>query len=70
MDNKSDDQLLIMKSTIDDSRQDSNERTKNITEVLTEIIASMMDRTKFLNTHQTRRIHQRLRILPLMSWIT
>ena len=31
MDNKSDDQLLIMKYTIEANKQDSDKKTKNIT---------------------------------------
>ena len=46
MDNNSDDQLLIMKSTIDSKSQDSDEKMKNITEDLTAMIASMMDQIK------------------------
>ena len=47
MDNKSDGQLLIMQATIDANRQDSDEKMKNLTEYLTEIIVSMMDQIKF-----------------------
>ena len=41
--NKSDDQLLVMQYTIESNRQDYDEKTKNLTEYLTVIIASMMD---------------------------
>ena len=44
--NKSYDQLLIMQATIDSTRQDSDEKKKDLTEDLTEIIASMMDQIK------------------------
>ena len=48
IDNKSDDQLLIIKATIEPNMQDSEERTNNITEYLTEIITSTMDQIKML----------------------
>ena len=46
MDNKSDDQLLIVQATIEPNKQDSDEKMKNLTEDLTEMIASMMDLIK------------------------
>ena len=46
MDNKSNDQLLIMQATIETNRQDSYEKMKNITEELTGIISPMMDQIK------------------------
>ena len=65
MDNKSDDQLLIIQDTIDVNSQDSDEKIMNLTENLTAMIKKMMDQLKFLNPHQARRIHQRPNILPL-----
>ena len=46
MDNKSDEQLVILQATIQANRQDSDEKTKNLTEYLTETITSMMDQIK------------------------
>ena len=46
MDNKSDDQLLIMQATIEASRQDSDMKMKKLTEDITATIASMMDQIK------------------------
>ena len=46
MDNNSYEQLLIMQATIDANRQYSDEKTKRLTENLTEIISSMMDQIK------------------------
>ena len=46
MDNKSDYQLLIMTAMIETNRQDYEEKMKNLTEDLTEIIASTMDKIK------------------------
>ena len=46
MDNKSDEQLLIMRATIDANRQFFYEKMKNCTENLTEMIESMMDQIK------------------------
>ena len=43
MDNKSDDQLLIMQATIESKRLDSDNKIKKLTEYLTGMIASMMD---------------------------
>ena len=48
MDNKSDDQLLIMQATIESKRQDFDERIKKITEHPTEMITSMMDQIKYI----------------------
>ena len=69
MDNDTYNQLLVTKANIEARRQDSDEKMKKLTEKLTAIIASMMDQT-FFNTHQTIRIPQRLRILPLWSRLT
>ena len=46
MDNKSYNQLLIMIDTIEANRKDYDDKMKNLTEYLTEIIASMMDQIK------------------------
>ena len=46
MDNKSYDQLLIMQATIEYIRQESDDKTKKLTEDHTEIIASIMDQIK------------------------
>ena len=46
MDKKADYQLLIMQDTINASRQDSDKKTKNLTEDLTEMITSMIDQIK------------------------
>ena len=46
MNEKSDDQLLIMQATIESNRKDSDDKIKNITEELTGMIASMMDHIK------------------------
>ena len=46
MDNKLDGQLLITQATIDANRQDSDEKSKNLTEDLTAMIASIMDQIK------------------------
>ena len=46
MDNKSDDQLLNMKATIEANRKDSDEKMKNTTEDCTAIITSMMEQIK------------------------
>ena len=50
MHNKSDDHLLTMQATIKSNRQDYDDKTKNITEYLTEMIISMMDKIKILKT--------------------
>ena len=46
MDNKSYGQLLIMQATVDANRQDSDDKTKKLTEDLTAIIASMLFQIK------------------------
>ena len=46
MNNKSDEQLLIVKATIEANRQDYDEKMKNLTEDLTAMITSMMDQIK------------------------
>ena len=69
-DNKSDDQLLIMQSTIEANTQDYDEKMKKLIKYLTAMITSIMDQIKNQNPHQTRRINQRLRILPLSFWLT
>ena len=46
MGNKSDDQLLIMKYTIDTNRKYSDDKIKKLVEYLTAMIASMMDQIK------------------------
>ena len=43
MDNKYDEQLLIMKDMIESNRQDPYEKTKKLTEDLKAIITSLMD---------------------------
>ena len=50
MDNNSDDQLLIMQATIEVNKQNSDEKTKNITEDLTALIASMMNQIKIFES--------------------
>ena len=45
--NNSDDKLLIMQATIDANRQYYGEKTKKLTEYLTAMFASMMDKIKF-----------------------
>ena len=67
MDNNPDDQLLTMQATIEANRKYYDEKTKKLTEYLTAMITSIMDHINFQNTNQTRRIHQRLRILLLWS---
>ena len=47
MDNKSDDQLLIMKPVIKYKRQYYDDKIKKLTEYLTAMITSMMDQIKF-----------------------
>ena len=47
MDNKSDYQLIIVQSSIEANRQDCDEKMKNITEDLSAMITSMMDKLKF-----------------------
>ena len=46
MDNKSDGQLFIMQYTIEANMHDYDEKTKNLTEYLTEITTSMMGHIK------------------------
>ena len=46
MDNKSDEQLLIMQATNESKNQDLDEKTKKPKQDLTGMIASMMDQTK------------------------
>ena len=70
MDYKSDEQLLIIKATIESNKQYYDEKMKNLTEDLTATTASMMDEIKFRNTHQKGSIHQRLWFLLLWSCIT
>ena len=43
MDNKSDNQLLIMQATIEPNKQDYCDKMKNLTAYLTGMITSMMD---------------------------
>ena len=43
MDNKSYDQLLIMQATIESNIQYYDEKVRNLTEALTEMIISMID---------------------------
>ena len=46
MDNKSDEHLLLMQTTIESNRQDSDEKTNNIIEYMTAMITLMMDQIK------------------------
>ena len=46
MENKSDEQLLIMQSTIESIRKYYDEKAKNLTEKLTSTISSIMDQIK------------------------
>ena len=46
MDNKSDDQLLMMQARIEGNNQDSDEKMKNLTQYFTGMIASIMDQIK------------------------
>ena len=46
MDNKSDDQLLIMQGIIEAIRNDSDEMMKNLTEELTAMTTSIIDQIK------------------------
>ena len=46
MDNKSDDQLLIVQATIESNKQDSDEKMKKLIEYLKGMIASMIDQIK------------------------
>ena len=46
MDERSDEQILIMKSIIESTRQDSDDEMKNLTEDLIAMTASIMDRIK------------------------
>ena len=46
MDNKSDDQFLVVQYMIDANSQDYDEETKKLTEYLTGMIASLMDQIK------------------------
>ena len=46
MDNKSDDQLLITKATIEAIRQDSDDKMKNLIEDLTSMVTSITDQIK------------------------
>ena len=48
IDNKSDEQLLVMQATIDANRQDYDEKIKKLKEDLTSMIKSMMDHIKIL----------------------
>ena len=48
--NKSDGQLLVFQAIIYCNRQDSDEKMKKLTEDLTEMITSMMDRIKILKS--------------------
>ena len=50
--NKSDDQFLAIKATIECSRQDYDDKIKKVTEDLTAIITSMMDQIKTLKYSQ------------------
>ena len=55
MDNKSDYQLLIMQDTIEEKRQDYDEKTKNTTEDLTSMITSMVDQIKISKSSPEKR---------------
>ena len=46
MDNKSDDQLLLIQYTMESNRQDYDDKIKKLTEELTSIITSMMYQIK------------------------
>ena len=46
MDNKSDDQLIIIQATIEPNKKYFIEKMKNLTQDLTGMIASMMDQVK------------------------
>ena len=48
MDNKSDEQVIIMEATIDATIKHYDEKRKKLTEELTSMIASMMDHIKDL----------------------
>ena len=52
---KSDYQLLIMQDTIEEKRQDYDEKTKNTTEDLTSMITSMVDQIKISKSSPEKR---------------
>ena len=73
MDNKSYEQFLVMQYTIDEIRQDSDEKTNKYDYKLDKIMAMikyMMEQNQNYNNHQEIWINQRPRILSLWSWIT
>ena len=85
MDNKPDEQLLVLQANIKANRQNSDEKMKNLTEdigkgsdekiekltkYLTAMITSMMYQIKFSKSSPDKKGSPNLSILPLRSGIT
>ena len=69
--------FLIIKATIEYSNQeaaekqmDTDEKLTQLTETLNNLTLFMMGQTNNSNSHQPRRIHRLLQILPLWSRLT